>query len=145
MKKFMFVLMAAAAIFAVACNKDNKPEDENKGEEQQTERQVNEAMAGAESWGIIGTATAGGWDADTDLTKVSDNPEKWEVKGLGLSDGKFKFRGNDTWGDYDLGGGVVELGKEIDITKGGGDMDITAGTYDITLYPTLMYFVIEAK
>ena len=142
MKKFVYVLMAAAAILAVSCKKDKDPEN---GGEETTQREVNEAMAGATSWGIIGTATAGGWDADTDLAKVSDNPEKWEIKGLGLSDGKFKFRGNDTWGDYDLGGGAVELGKEIDVTKGGGDMDITAGTYDITLYPTLMYFVIEAK
>ena len=96
-----------------------------------------EAMAGAETWGLIGPAQPGGWDTDTDLQKVQDDPEVWAVMNIALQANKFKFRGNDTWGDYDLGGGAsFEMDTPIVMTKGGGDMSAELGVYTIFLYPT---------
>ena len=101
-----------------------------------TQYEYLEGMAGAETWGLIGPAQAGGWDTDTDLQKIQDDPEIWAVMNIALQGNKFKFRGNDTWGDYDLGGGVFALNEPIVMTKGGGDMTAELGVYTIFLYPT---------
>ena len=93
-------------------------------------------MEGADTWGLIGPAQPGGWSTDTDLEKVSDDPEIWAIKGIDLQADKFKFRGNDTWGDYDLGGGEFAINAPIVMTKGGGDMVAEAGNYNVYLYPT---------
>ena len=96
-----------------------------------------EGMAGADTWGLIGPAQPGGWTTDTDLQKIQDEPEVWAVMNLPLQADKFKFRGNDDWGDYDLGGGAsFEMDTPIVLTKGGGDMTAVLGVYTIFLYPT---------
>ncbi len=48
--------------------------------------------------GVIGTATAGGWDADTDLVQNPANPYKWSAV-MTLNDGEAKFRADDDWTD----------------------------------------------
>lgn len=153
--KFAVVALAAAAV-VVACQKPATNNDQKQDEQKQDEQkpaafdpstyEVNSAMAGAESWGLIGPAQAGGWDADTDLAKVADAAvETWKGT-IELSAAEFKFRGNDTWGDYDLGGGTVVIGAPILLAAKGGNMSITeAGTYDVTLYPTIMVCILEKK
>ncbi len=101
-------------------------------------------MEGADTWGLIGPAQEGGWDSDTDLEKISDDPEIWAIKGMALQADKFKFRGNDAWGDYDLGGGEFAVEAPIVMTKGGGDMTAEAGNYDVYLYPTYGVAYIKA-
>ncbi|CAM3659179.1 SusF/SusE family outer membrane protein [Pontibacter korlensis] len=56
------------------------------------------------NWGIIGDATPGGWDNDTDMTLVSASKGKYEwTATINLQAGKeFKFRENDKW-DINLG------------------------------------------
>lgn len=84
--------------------------------------------------GVIGDATAGGWDgADQDMTYVPYNSETkapgyWEIKGITLTDGSIKFRANDGW-DINWGGDVNSL-----TTNNGGNIAVEAGTYDIKLY-----------
>lgn len=46
--------------------------------------------------GIIGTATAGGWDTDTDLKRNAANPDLWGGD-VALTVGELKFRANDAW------------------------------------------------
>jgi hypothetical protein len=60
------------------------------------------------SWGIIGGATPGGWDADTPLTY---NPETqtWSVTANMKADGSFKFRANNAWA-LDFGNAGNKLG-----------------------------------
>ena len=48
------------------------------------------------AWGVIGDATPGGWDNDTDLTYDS-NTKKWSVTLVLKAAGSFKFRANDAW------------------------------------------------
>ena len=76
--------------------------------------------------GIIGTATAGGWDSDTDLTKDSNDPHLWTAT-LTLSDGEAKFRANDAW-DMNWGGNTARSGYA---TKDGPNVPVVAGTYFI--------------
>jgi hypothetical protein len=82
--------------------------------------------ATATDWGLIGDATAGGWDASTPM-ELNPATGEWTVTTT-LGGGKFfKFRANDAW-DINLGGDVNNL------TYGGGDIPVAEdGTYLITL------------
>jgi hypothetical protein len=75
-------------------------------------------------WGLIGDATAGGWDTSTPM---EFNPEtyEWTVT-VTLTPGEIKFRANNAW-DINLGGDVDNL------SYGGGNIAVSAGTYVITL------------
>lgn len=79
------------------------------------------------NWGIIGTATPGGWDNDTDMTgPTSKGDYKWTVT-MNLLPGDFKFRENDAW-NVDVGGPMDNL------TFGGSNYTLEAGgNYTITL------------
>lgn len=85
------------------------------------------------SYGIIGTATAGGWDADTDM--VFDHvAEQWTYTG-DLVPGEIKFRLNDAWTiNYGSGGG--ENGEISDGTvlldNQGAHFINEAGNYTVT-------------
>lgn len=84
--------------------------------------------ATATSWGVVGDATPGGWDTDTDMTydPVTDS---WSVV-INLSAAKIKFRANDGW-DINLG----DDGGDAVLEYGGADIPVeSAGNYLITLY-----------
>lgn len=77
-------------------------------------------------WSIIGDATPGGWNNDTDMKGVNDG--KFTVYSIKttLGVGEFKFRFGHEW-DVNLGGGAT-------LTTGGDNIKVTAaGTYTITL------------
>lgn len=82
----------------------------------------------AVSWGIIGDATPNGWDNDTDL--IYDTDTRTLSINLDLVAGEFKFRGNNEWGDFDLG-----TLDDDEILQSGGNLvfDGSAGNYTITL------------
>ncbi len=79
------------------------------------------------TWGIIGDATPGGWDVDTEMTWNADK-EAMEVV-TDLTDGEFKFRANHEW-TVNLGD---NLGNAI-LTPGGSNIIIANGSYIIRLY-----------
>lgn len=91
------------------------------------------------SIGIIGSATPGGWDADTDMTDVGGGT--FEVT-LDLVDGEAKFRANDSWttnwGGSDFPTGVGALN--------GANIPVTAGRYKVTFKPATgeYNFVLDA-
>ncbi len=77
-------------------------------------------------WGIIGDATAGGWDTSTDMTLNAATGE-WTVTTALVGGKSFKFRANAGW-DINLGGNADNL------TYGGGNFAVAeSGTYLITL------------
>jgi hypothetical protein len=79
------------------------------------------------NWGVIGDATSGGWDTDTDMTYDLDNHILTAT--LDLVVGNIKFRVNDGWdidlGDDDTDGSMEYGGKDIPISE--------AGNYTVTL------------
>lgn len=87
--------------------------------------------ATANSWGLIGDATPGGWDADTDLS-FSEKNGLLELNNVTLTDGEIKFRANDAW---DLNYGDTKVDDTIDgiADKGGDNIAVTAGVYNISL------------
>ncbi|MFZ4464063.1 MAG: RagB/SusD family nutrient uptake outer membrane protein [Bacteroidales bacterium] len=79
------------------------------------------------SWGIIGSATAGGWDSDQNMEYNSETGLLTAT--LDLATGAIKFRANDAW-DVNLGDGNADGILEY----GGGDIPVAdAGTYVISL------------
>ncbi|PKV76099.1 SusE domain-containing protein [Pontibacter ramchanderi] len=77
------------------------------------------------SWGVIGSATAGGWDSDQNMRYINEE-DIWKAT-LDLKVGEIKFRFNDGW-DINYGGSGGNL------TLGGSNIAVpTAGKYEITL------------
>lgn len=80
------------------------------------------------TWGIVGGATAGGWDNDTQMDYDSSD-ESWTVT-TDLTAGEFKFRANGGW-DINYGGDTDDL------SIGGSNIAIEeAGNYTIKLFLT---------
>ena len=77
-----------------------------------------------QTFGLIGSATDGGWDTSTPMTFDAAKSE-YSITAT-LKDGELKFRANDVW-DVNLGGDPEHL------TFGGANIAVKAGTYKITL------------
>jgi len=96
------------------------------------------------SWGIIGTATPSGWDADTDMT-YNYIENYWEYTGS-LVPGALKFRLNDAW---DVNYGSQNSTDFTAYLDDPGAHDVTeAGDYHVTFQidnedPSLAYYTIE--
>lgn len=77
------------------------------------------------NWGIIGSATPKGWDADTDM-KFDNANQVWKLT-VSLTAGDIKFRKNHDWGTNFGGanGSLIAGGANIAVAN--------AGTYDIVV------------
>ena len=79
-----------------------------------------------ETIGLIGSATPGGWDMDTDMTKNPDDPNMWTLF-IDLTDGEAKFRADDdwavNWGSTDFPSGTAVMG--------GDNIPVVAGFYKV--------------
>lgn len=87
------------------------------------------------NWGIIGDATAGGWDADRDMLYKDggDGVHNWYGVVTLAADGQFKLRANDAW-DLNLGGLLAPDGVSTVLANGGDNMaNPGAGDYYIVL------------
>ena len=81
-------------------------------------------------WGLVGSATANGWDGPNDkfMPDFGINEGYYYMSGAVLTDGEIKVRQNDAWGvNYgdDGNDGTLELN--------GANIPVSAGTYNITL------------
>lgn len=72
-------------------------------------------------WGIIGSATPGGWDSDTNMD-FDPETKTWTAE-IDLAAGDIKFRANDGWdinlGDDGVNGTLEYNGANIAIAEGG--------------------------
>jgi hypothetical protein len=95
------------------------------------------------TWGVIGSATAGGWDSDQPMTY--DTATKMWTATLDLTAGEIKFRANGAWdinyGDNTPADGILDAGgSNIVIPEN--------GTYIINMklgYPDYTYTVVRAS
>lgn len=77
-------------------------------------------------WGIVGSATNGGWDSDTPMNVFDKTTNSLKIT-TDLKAGEFKFRANNNW-DNNFGGSNGVL------TAGGPNIAVAAaGNYTITL------------
>jgi hypothetical protein len=79
--------------------------------------------------GLIGNATPGGWDTDTDMNLVEDTFGEYALD-VTLTDGEAKFRLNDAW-QYNWGGTDFPSGDLIFNSE--GNIPVTAGSYTVRL------------
>ena len=77
------------------------------------------------NWGVIGNASPGGWDADTDMTYVSGTT--WGID-VTLGAGEYKFRANDDWA-INMGVDTGDLLRQ----DGGNFASPGAGDYHIEM------------
>ena len=91
------------------------------------------------TWGLIGSATPGGWDSDQKMTYSMDT-KTWSVT-LNLVAGDIKFRANGAWdlnyGDNDFDGSLEENGANIPVSE--------AGNYTVTLNLEVGGYAYEVK
>ncbi|MBK8701743.1 MAG: SusF/SusE family outer membrane protein [Saprospiraceae bacterium] len=87
-----------------------------------------EEIKNYESIGVIGTATAGGWDSDTDLVRDATNGDLWKAR-LDLTEGEIKFRANEAW---DINWGGTEFPAGVGVLGGPNLVVPEAGKYQIS-------------
>lgn len=83
-------------------------------------------------FGVIGDATAGGWDSDRNLYHAeADGVHTWHGVVTFTEEGQFKFRTNDAW-DFSLGGDIAAPSRVDDnfASPGAGANYITLSTAD---------------
>jgi starch-binding outer membrane protein SusE/F len=79
------------------------------------------------TWGLIGDATPGGWDADTPMT-YDATAKVWTVT-VDLTAAKIKFRANGNW-DLNYG----DNGGNGSLEEGGADISVpSAGNYTVKM------------
>jgi starch-binding outer membrane protein SusE/F len=76
--------------------------------------------------GIIGSATLGGWDASTAMTKSTFDKHIWSITST-LVNGEMKFRANNAW-TVNWGANTALAGKG---TQDGPNIPVEAGSYKI--------------
>jgi hypothetical protein len=77
--------------------------------------------------GIIGSATPGGWDNDTDLAKDPNNPHIWTGVITLTSGGEAKFRAENGW-DVNWGSNTYPSGNGV---GNGANIPVAGGTYAV--------------
>ncbi len=89
------------------------------------------------NWGVIGSATPTGWDADTDMVYDPENRKLTLTLDLvGGADNAIKFRANDAW-DLNLG----DNGADLKMEYGGENIAVTeSGNYTIELFLNVPIF-----
>ena len=101
------------------------------GEEPEPEGPVTEP----DRWGVVGTITEWGTQADLYMSEVSEN--LFVRMGVTVTDADaFKVRFNNDWNiNYGAAGDVepfaVTVGEELTLVSGGKNLSAPAGTYDI--------------
>jgi len=91
--------------------------------------------------GIIGDATANGWDSDMEMTQIT--PHIW-VMTTDLNAGELKFRANNAW-DMSWGGSDIPFGVG-NSAPGGSNFSIEkAGTYFLAINDLTGHYIIMRK
>lgn len=88
--------------------------------------QINDAPVYA-TVGLIGNATANGWDASTPMVNDPADPHKWSLT-ITLSNGEAKFRANNSW-DVNWGNSAFPGGTAF---RNGANIPVAAGEYEVT-------------
>jgi len=90
------------------------------------------------TWGLIGSATADGWNSDQNMTYDPD-AKVWTIT-TDLSAGDIKFRANDAWdinyGDTGADGTLEAGGDNISVSSAGNytiELDLNNHPYSYTL------------
>lgn len=81
------------------------------------------------SLGLIGSATANGWDNDTSMTQSTFDTHVWILENVSLTDGEVKFRANGTW-DVSWGLDQAEYGTASS-ASGSKNIPVSKSSYNV--------------
>ncbi len=84
------------------------------------------ALAQVTTVGLIGDATPGGWDADTNMLQDPNDTAIWTLT-ITLNNGEAKFRANDAW---DVNWGAEDFPVGIGLPAG-DNIQVDSGEYNI--------------
>ena len=138
MKK-VFALLAIAAMFAVACKKDDAKDDENPEPEPQPEETYTGPVEGTSAWSVVGTLLESNWGSGAHGDYVcAESNGAFVLKNVKLAkDDQIKFRKDKAW---DVNRGINEVDKAAELAvstptkalQSGGNIIIPAeGIYDL--------------
>ena len=92
----------------------------------------------AYTWGLVGSATANGWDGPDMMLNYNPNQDDWKAV-VTLIDGEIKFRLNNDWG-VNYG----DTGADGTIEVGGDNIAVSAGHYLVTFNLNTLEYSLEA-
>ena len=87
-------------------------------------------------WGLVGSATAGGWGDGPDQPFYKTDAPGVFVAYVTLKDGEMKIRKDNKW-DLDYGGSAGKL------AQGGANIAVKAGMYRVTFNPTALTYAVD--
>jgi hypothetical protein len=91
----------------------------------------------AYTWGLVGSATANGWDGP-DMPMMYDSfSDTWKAV-VTLADGEMKFRFNNDWGTN-----YGDDGADGTLDSGGANIAVSKGNYLVTLDLNNLTYTIE--
>ena len=137
--------MAIAAMFAVACSKDDDKKDDGGKEEPKPEEVV--PVEGTSDWSVVGTLLESSWGSGVHGDYVmAQNGDIYVLKNVKLAAAdEIKIRKNKAWDD-NRGGDFAELGKGFEVTNGGPNVKVGAeGTFDIYYNAAVEQMAVCAK
>ncbi|MCL5028657.1 MAG: SusE domain-containing protein [Bacteroidetes bacterium] len=95
------------------------------------------ALTKTDDWGLIGDATAGGWNTSSPMF-YNGQRKMWEIT-TDLTAGSIKFRANDAW-DLNYGSNA----NDGTLQAGGSNIPIaTAGNYTIRFDPVKLTYTVK--
>ncbi|MCV6630943.1 MAG: SusF/SusE family outer membrane protein [Flavobacteriaceae bacterium] len=92
----------------------------------------------AYTWGLVGSATANGWDGPDMKLEYDPTSDQWRSLVV-LADGEIKFRKNNDWG-VNFG----DTGADGTLEAGGDNIAVAAGRYLVTLNLNQNTYTIES-
>ena len=87
---------------------------------------LNSLLGSQSDWGLVGSATANGWDGP-DMEMFQTGPQEFSIYAE-LVSGELKFRFNEDWGNN-----FGDNGNDGTLESGGANIPISAGTYFIVM------------
>ena len=86
------------------------------------------APASYSTIGLVGDATANGWNGSIPLVQDARDPHSWTIENITLSAGEVKFRANNTW-DVSWGGSSFPKGTAYTWEN---NLSVQAGEYHVS-------------
>ena len=136
--KVKFLAILAIAALAVACHKDPTGNDSSG-------KDIRKELTQTSSWSVIGTIDGTSWNKDIAMKTNGTWHAAFDVTIVASDEFKFRFGGG--W-DVNLGATsssttTVSVDTKVNLSQGGGNLKIAAGTYDIYLAPgiPIAYFI----
>ena len=124
MKRLHILITLVAVVAFISCQKTDPTNPESGGTIPPS------AFNQSSPWSIIGTIGGASWDKDIAMKTNGTWHAAFNVT-VTASD-QFKFRKDKNW-DSNFGAASVKVGTKVNLTMGGDNMKLPAGTYDMYL------------